>query len=70
MVCPFNGRSLFKEAYKDPAQDIARRKDTGGLLDLFASRTAEVNQNEFFMTIYNQHEREASSRYQWRPLLV
>ena len=61
MVCPLNGRSKFKEAYKGPARDIARRKDAGGLLDLFASRTAEVSQNEFLMAIHNQQKQEVDT---------
>jgi len=58
MVCLFNGRSLFKEAYKAPARDIAKRKNASGLLDLFASRTAEASQNELLMAIHTTHAHE------------
>lgn len=46
MVCPFNARSVFAEAFKPTARDIRGAKDAAGLLALIASRT-EMRYDEF-----------------------
>ena len=46
MVCPFNARSVFAEAFKPTARDIRGAKDAAGLLALIESRT-EMQYDEF-----------------------
>lgn len=60
MVCPYNGRGLFKESYKGPGRDIARTKNSDGLLGLFASRSAEASQNPLLMAIHKKNSEEES----------
>ena len=45
MVCPFNGRGVFKEQYRVVAKDIAAAKEKHGYLKILANRTpgAETN---------------------------
>ena len=65
MVCPYNGRSVFKEGFKTLAKDMARTKEAQGLVELFADRDPEGSENELLQSIrdrkaqLDQLEREA-----------
>lgn len=45
MVCPFNGRSLNKESFKETAREIKRAKTSDGFLQLLAGRTPYAPEN-------------------------
>ncbi len=52
-VRPYNGRGIFKESYKAPGRDIAKTKNAAGIMNLFASITAEASQNPFLLAFRN-----------------
>ena len=45
MVCPFNGRSVFKEGYRNIAKDLAQAKDYNGYLPMLAANTPNADSN-------------------------
>lgn len=46
MVCPFNGRGIFKEGYRNIAKDLAKAKDYHGYLPMLASNTPNADTNQ------------------------
>ena len=54
MVCPFNGRSIFKDSYKELGKDIAKTKNAEGILNLFAGRSAEATRNQYLLAFREQ----------------
>jgi epoxyqueuosine reductase len=46
MVCPFNGRGVFKEQYRVVAKDIAVAKEKHGYLKILAKRTPGADTNK------------------------
>ena len=55
MVCPFNGRSIFKESYREPGRDIAKAKNAEGIIELFAGRAPHPSENEFLRAVQDEH---------------
>ena len=59
MVCPFNGRSISKESFKEIARDINRAKTKDGLLRVLAERTPQAPQNPVLVQFLESDPREA-----------
>ena len=60
MVCPFNGRSLNKESFKEIAKNIKRAKTKEGLLAILAERTPGADTNPVLSPFLNGDKAKAA----------